>query len=70
MPGAVSMTSTLGLTNATLPYALELADKGWENASKENPEIAQGVNVVDGKITYKGVADAFGIEYVALDTLM
>lgn len=64
MPGAVSMTSTLGLTNATLPYALELADKGWQKASEENPEIARGVNIVRGNVTHKGVADAFMLEYV------
>ena len=70
MPGAVSMTSTLGLTNATLPYALELADKGWKKAGKENPEIAKGVNIVKGKVTHKGVADAYGLEYVELSTLI
>ncbi|UCD89964.1 MAG: alanine dehydrogenase [Desulfobacterales bacterium] len=70
MPGAVSYTSTKALTNATLPYALELADKGYRNAAKENPEIAKGINVLEGKVTHKGVADAFGLEYVSLDSLL
>ena len=64
------MTSTVGLTNATLPYALELADKGVQKAAKENPEIALGVNVMKGKVTYKGVADAFGLEYVPLEDVL
>ena len=70
MPGAVSYTSTKALTNATLPYALELADKGYRRAAKENPEIAKGINMLEGKITHKGVADAFGLEYVTLDSLL
>ncbi len=69
MPGAVSMTSTVALTNATLPYALELADKGYKKAARENPELAKGVNIVEGKITYKGVADAFNMEYHSLDSI-
>jgi alanine dehydrogenase len=70
MPGAVAKTSTLALTNATLPYALEIATKGWKKAFSENPEIKQGANVVKGKVTYKGVAEAFGLEYVPVDTLL
>ncbi len=70
MPGAVAKTSTMALTNATLPYAVELADKGWKAACQSNQEIKLGLNVVDGKITYKAVADAFGLEYVAADTLL
>jgi len=70
MPGAVAKTSTLALTNATLPYALEIANKGWKRAFKENPEIKRGANVVKGKVTYKGVADAFGLEYVPIDSLV
>jgi len=69
MPGAVSMTSTLALTNATLPYALEIADKGYRNAAKGNPEIARGVNIIQGKVTYQGVADAFGLPYEPLDSV-
>jgi alanine dehydrogenase len=70
MPGAVARTSTLALTNATLPYALEIADKGWMKAINENKEIRSGANVVKGKITYKGVADAFGLECVPVEQLM
>jgi alanine dehydrogenase len=67
MPGAVSMTSTIALTNATLPYALELSAKGYKIAVRQNPDLAKGVNIINGKITYKGVADAFGLEYTPLD---
>ncbi len=70
MPGAVAKTSTLALTNATLPYALELADKGWRNACRDNREIRLGLNVVDGKITYKAVAEAFGLDYVPADQVL
>jgi alanine dehydrogenase len=70
MPGAVAKTSTLALTNATLPYALEIAEKGWMNACRENNEIRLGVNVVQGKVTYKGVADAFGMKYTPIDSLL
>jgi alanine dehydrogenase len=70
MPGAVAKTSTLALTNATLPYAVEIANKGWERAMKENKEIKLGANVIKGKVTYKGVADAFGLEYVSIDSLL
>jgi len=70
MPGAVAKTSTIALTNATLPYAVEIANKSWEKAMKENTEIKLGANVVKGKVTYKGVADAFGLEYVSIDTLL
>jgi len=69
MPGAVSMTSTLALTNATLPYALEIADKGSRNAAKRNPEIARGVNIIQGKVTYQGVAEAFGLPYEPLESV-
>jgi len=70
MPGAVPKTSTLALTNATLPYAVEIADKGWKKAMQENPEIRCGANVVQGKITYKGVAEAFGMKYTPIDSLL
>lgn len=60
MPGAVPYTSTLALTNATLPYALELASKGWKKACKENRELKLGLNIINGKIVYKAVADVFG----------
>ena len=70
MPGAVPKTSTMALTNATLPYAVQIANKGWKKAMKENSEIKLGANVVNGKITYKGVAEAFGLEYVPIDGLL
>lgn len=61
MPGAVPLTSTVALTNATLPYAAKLAKKGWKQAATANPGIAAGVNIVEGKITCAGVAEAFGL---------
>jgi len=70
MPGAVPKTSTIALTNATLPYALQIADKGWRRAMRENPEIKFGANVIQGKITYKAVAEAFGLEYFSIDRLL
>ena len=70
MPGAVSKTSTLALTNATLPYAVEIANQGWIKASKENPEIRSGVNIVKGKITYEGVANAFNLPYTPIDSFL
>ena len=63
MPGGVPRTSTLALTNATLPYALQLANKGWKRALKENPALLKGLNIVDGTVTYAGVAEAFGMEF-------
>jgi alanine dehydrogenase len=66
MPGAVSNTSTKALTNATLPYAIQLANKGYKRAARENEEIAKGINVIDGKVTYKGVAEAFDLPYEPL----
>ena len=70
MPGAVPKTSTMALTNATLPYAVQIANKGWKRAMKENREIKLGANVVKGKVTYKGVSDAFGLEYTPIDDLL
>ena len=70
MPGAVPKTSTMALTNATLPYAVQIANKGWKRAMKENREIKLGANVVRGKVTYKGVSDAFGLEYTPIDDLL
>ncbi len=66
MPGAVSMTSTIALTNATLPYALEIAGKGVHQAATDNPEVAEGINIMAGKVTYPGVAEAFGLKYTPL----
>lgn len=67
IPGAVPYTSTLALTNATLPYALRLADLGWQEACRRDPGLAEGVNMVDGKITYKAVAEAFNLPYTQLE---
>ncbi len=70
MPGAVPYTSTLALTNATLPYALQLADKGWKKACAENEELKKGLNVANGKVLYKGVADAWGLPLEAVETAL
>jgi alanine dehydrogenase len=70
MPGAVSMTSTMALTNATIPYALELADKGYKIAALENLELAKGLNIVKGKVTYKGVAEAFNMKYEPFESVL
>jgi alanine dehydrogenase len=69
MPGAVPYTSTLALTNATLPYAIQLANKGWKKACLENEELKKGLNVVEGKIVFKGVSDAWNLEYTDVLTL-
>ena len=58
-PGAVPQTSTLALTNATLPYVIKLADRGWEKACEEDPGLELGLNIVEGKIVYPAVAEAF-----------
>lgn len=70
MPGAVPRTSTMALTNATLPYALEIADKGWRGAMKERPEIKAGANVAEGAVTYRAVAEAFGLAYKRIEDLL
>jgi alanine dehydrogenase len=67
MPGAVAKTSTMALTNATLPYALEIANKGWQAAMRENKEIELGANVIAGEVTYQAVADAFDLSYTPID---
>ena len=66
IPGAVPYTSTLALTNATLPYALQLADKGWQRACAENEELRLGLNIVEGKVVYRSVAEAWGLPYEPL----
>lgn len=70
MPGAVPYTSTIALTNATLPYALQLADKGWKKACLDNPELKLGLNVVQGKVVYKGVAEAFDLPYTHVNEVL
>jgi alanine dehydrogenase len=64
MPGAVPYTSTLALTNATLPYAIRLANQGWKKACQESTELRHGLNVIQGEVVYKGVADAFSLPLV------
>ena len=63
IPGAVPNTSTLALTNATLKYAVALADKGWQQACKDDAALAKGLNIVEGKVTFKPVADLYGLPY-------
>jgi alanine dehydrogenase len=63
MPGAVPYTSTLALTNATLPYAIKLATHGWKKACNDNLELRKGLNVINGQVVYKAVADAFNLPY-------
>lgn len=70
MPGAVPYTSTLALTNATLPYAIQLANKGWEQACRENEELKLGLNVVKGEVVYKGVSEAFDLPYTPVDQVL
>ena len=70
MPGGVPRTSTLALTNATFPYALQLANKGWKQALKENPALRKGLNIVDGKVTYPAVAEAFGLPFTPPDSYL
>jgi len=70
MPGAVSFTSTKALTNATLPYALEIANKGYKKAAQQNPEIAKGINIIEGKVTHQGIAEAFDLEYKSVDSML
>jgi alanine dehydrogenase len=70
MPGGVARTSTLALTNATLPYAVQIANKGWKQAMLDNKEIKRGANVIDGHITYQGVAEAFDMPYTSIDLLL
>jgi len=70
MPGALPRTSTLALNNATLPYAVEIASKGWKKAMQQNPEIKAGANVVAGKVTYKGVAETVGLKYEPINKML
>jgi alanine dehydrogenase len=70
MPGAVPYTSTLALTNATLPYAIQLANQGWKDACSKSKELCLGLNVVNGKVVYKGVAEAFNLEYTPVETVL
>lgn len=70
MPGAVPYTSTLALTNATLPYVIQLANKGWKNASRTDAALRKGLNVVNGKVVYKSVAETFGMAYLPVEEML
>lgn len=70
MPGAFSRTSTFALTNATLPYGLEIANKGYKKAVKGNKALAKGLNVIDGKVTYKPVAKVFNLKYYPVEEVI
>jgi alanine dehydrogenase len=70
MPGAVPFTSTMALTNATLPYALQLANKGWQKACQENSALKLGLNIIKGDVVYKGVSDAFDLPYLPVENFL
>ena len=70
MPGAVPHTSTHALANATLPYTMAIADQGWQRAARANHALAEGVNVANGRVVYKPVADAHGMTYSPLASLV
>jgi alanine dehydrogenase len=70
MPGGVPITSTLALTNATLPYVLKLANKGYQRALKETPALLNGLNIINGKITHRQIAEAFGIDYYPAESFL
>lgn len=70
MPGAVPYTSTVALTNATLPYVLKLAEQGWQEACMNDATLLPGLNVVHGKVVYKAVAEAFGLDYVPVSKVL
>jgi alanine dehydrogenase len=70
MPGSVPNTSTYALTNVTLPYAVAIADKGWRQAVREDPALALGLNTYDGKLTYRLVAEAHGLDHVPVQSLL
>ena len=70
MPGAVPLTSTMALTNATLPYAVKLANVGWKQAALDDAGVRDGLNIVDGKVCYAGVAEAFDLDYVPVEEIL
>ena len=70
MPGAVPYTSTIALTNATLPYVIKLAQKGWREACQQDASLAKGLNIIEGEVVYEGVAEAFGLPYRELAELV
>lgn len=70
IPGAVPYTSTMALTNATMPYALRIAALGWKEACRRDKGLAEGLNVIDGKVTFPAVAEAFGMEYTPAEQFL
>jgi alanine dehydrogenase len=70
MPGAVSRTSTFALTNVTFPYAMAMANKGWRQAMRDDPGLARGLNLCDGRVTHPAVAEALGLAYVPVEQLL
>jgi alanine dehydrogenase len=70
MPGAVPATSTRALSNATLPYVIELANRGWREAVSSDAALAEGVNVASGHVTYAPVAESLGVEYTPLSSVL
>lgn len=70
IPGAVPVTATRALTNATLPYVLRLADKGWQQALKDDPALLRGLNIIAGNVTHKKVAEVFGLEYLTAESFL
>jgi len=70
MPGGVPLTSTLALTNATLPYVLQLASRGYRQALRDSPALLKGLNIIGGKVTHRKVAEAFGLDYHAAESIV
>ena len=70
MPGAVPNTSTIALTNSTLSYIIKLANKGWKKACQENSSLAKGLNIMNGKVVYKQVAEAFDLDFTEVESLI
>jgi alanine dehydrogenase len=70
MPGAVARTSTIALTNVTIPYGVQIANKGYRQAALDNKALAKGINVIEGKVTFKAVAEAHGYTYVSIDSVL
>jgi alanine dehydrogenase len=70
MPGGLPRTSTFALTNATLPYVKQLANKGWQQALRDSIPLRHGLNIVDGKVSYRAVADTFGLPYSAAESFL
>jgi alanine dehydrogenase len=70
MPGAVSRTSTFALTNVTFPYVMAISTKGWKQAVRDDPALARGLNICDGKLTHPAVAEALDLPYVPVERIV